>query len=109
MNVLVITLYPLIRALSDRSAAKDTIDRIQRTDLLVLDDLCMISESNCNTDRLFEIIDARYRCGKPMIVTTNINMASTEKYSLNMRRIYDRLKEHCRCVMIDGKSRRRQC
>ncbi|MGN1340504.1 MAG: ATP-binding protein [Oscillospiraceae bacterium] len=104
----VTTLPPLIRALSDRVSAKETIERIQRIDLLVLDDLGANSPNDYTTDKMFEIVDARYRCGKPFIVTTNLSADDTQYPSLAMRRIFDRLNERCRTVVVDGESRRKK-
>lgn len=106
-SVWVTTLQPLVRALTDRVSANETIERIQSVDLLVLDDMGTTAQNDFTTDKLFEIVDARYRCGKPLIVTTNIHPGDMENCSLGMRRIFDRLKERCRSVVVDGKSRRR--
>ena len=103
----VTTLPPLIRALSDRVTARETLERIQSVDLLVLDDLGATSHSDYTTDKLFEIVDARYRCAKPFIVTTNLSPDDTRHTSLAMRRIFDRLNERCRTVVVDGQSRRK--
>lgn len=103
----VTTLHPLIRALSDRVSARETIDRIQSVDLLVLDDFGSTAQNDYTTDKLFEIVDARYRCGKPLIITTNIQPKDMERCSLGMRRIFDRLRERCRNVVVDGGSRRK--
>lgn len=105
----VTTLQPLIRELSDRVSAKETLDRIQKVDLLVLDDLGSTAQNDYTMDRLFEIVDARYRSGKPMIVTTNLNPDEARQMSLGMRRIFDRLTQRCKSVVVDGESRRRAC
>ena len=102
-------LQPLIRALCDRVSARETIERIQSVDLLVLDDFGSTAHNDFTTDKLFEIVDARYRCGKPLIVTTNIQPKDMENCSLGMRRIFDRLRERCRNVVVNGESRRKTC
>ena len=78
-------------------------------DLLVLDDLGSTALNDFTTDKLFEIVDERYRSGKPLIVTTNLNPDEAWKSSIGMRRIFDRLRERCRHVVVDGESRRRAC
>ena len=105
----VTTLQPLIRALYDYDCANKTIDRIQKVDLLVLDDLGATALNDYTMDRLFEIVDARYRSGKPMIVTTNLNPDEARNMNLGMRRIFDRLIERCKSVVVDGESRRKAC
>lgn len=105
----VTTLQPLIRALYDYDSANKTLDRIQSVDLLVLDDLGATAQNDYTMDRLFEIVDARYRSGKPMIVTTNLNPDEARNMNLGMRRIFDRLIERCKSVVVDGESRRKAC
>lgn len=102
----VTTLPPLMRALTDRISARETIERIQSIDLLVLDDLGACAQNDFTNDKLFEIVDARYRCAKPFIVTTNLSADDTRNSSLAMRRIFDRFNERCRTVVVDGQSRR---
>lgn len=105
----VTTLQPLIRALYDYDSANKTIDRIRKVDLLVLDDLGATAQNDYTMDRLFEIVDARYRSGKPMIVTTNLNPDEARNMNLGMRRIFDRLTQRCKSVVVDGESRRKAC
>lgn len=103
----VTTLQPLVRALCSYESAEKILKRIRDVDLLVLDDLGSTALNEFTTDKLFEIVDERYRSGKPLIVTTNLNPDEAWKSSIGMRRIFDRLRERCRHVVVDGESRRR--
>ena len=100
---------------AERAEARRTNTRTLQTilqgsfDLLVLDDLGSTALNDFTTDKLFEIVDERYRSGKPLIVTTNLNPDEAWKSSIGMRRIFDRLRERCRLVVVDGESRRRAC
>ena len=100
---------------AERAEARRTNTRTLQTilqgsfDLLVLDDLGSTALNDFTTDKLFEIVDERYRSGKPLIVTTNLNPDEAWKSSIGMRRIFDRLRERCRHVVVDGESRRRAC
>ncbi len=105
----VTTLQPLVRALCSYESAEKILKRIRDVDLLVLDDLGSTALNEFTTDKLFEIVDERYRSGKPLIVTTNLNPDEAWKSSIGMRRIFDRLRERCRHVVVDGESRRRAC
>ena len=64
---------------AERAEARRTNTRTLQTilqgsfDLLVLDDLGSTALNDFTTDKLFEIVDERYRSGKPLIVTTNLN------------------------------------
>lgn len=105
----VTTLQPLVRALCSYESAEKILKRIRDVDLLVLDDLGSTALNEFTTDKLFEIVDERYRSGKPLIVTTNLNPDDAWKSNIGMRRIFDRLRERCRHVVVDGESRRRAC
>ncbi len=48
-------------------------DAITRADLLVLDDLGAQSDTNWATEKLYQIVDYRYRHRLPLMVTTNVN------------------------------------
>ena len=73
----------------------------------MLDDLGSTALNDYTTDKIFEIVDERYRSGKPLIVTTNLNPDEAWKSGIGMRRIFDRLRERCRSVVVDGESRRK--
>lgn len=105
----VTTLQPLVRALCSYESAEKILAKIRKVDLLVLDDLGSTALNDYTTDKIFEIVDERYRSGKPLIVTTNLNPDEAWKSSIGMRRIFDRLRERCRHVVMDGESRRKAC
>ena len=105
----VTTLQPLVRALCSYESAEKILKRIRDVGLLVLDDLGSTALNDFTTDKLFEIVDERYRSGKPLIVTTNLNPDDAWKSNIGMRRIFDRLRERCRNVVMDGESRRKAC
>ncbi len=67
------------------------------------------ADRNAASFKIFEIVDERYRSGKPLIVTTNLNPDDAWKSNIGMRRIFDSLKERCRNVVMDGESRRKAC
>lgn len=106
-SALVTALQPLIRELRNYDTAEQALRRIRQVDLLVLDDLGSTALNDYTTDKIFEIVDERYRSGKPLIVTTNLNPDEAWKSSIGMRRIFDRLRERCRQVVVDGESRRK--
>lgn len=84
------------------------IDRLARKDLLIIDDLGVERDSEYMQEQVTNIIDARYKSGKPLIVTTNISIEEIKKpKDLTYRRMYDRLLEMCFPVKVEGKSRRR--
>lgn len=88
---------------------QEYIDSLNRYSLLILDDLGAERKSEFMQEMVFNIIDARYRAGLPLIVTTNLTMEEIKKpQEVGYSRIYDRILERCFPVEVSGSSRRRQ-
>lgn len=85
------------------------IDSLNRYSLLIIDDLGAERNTDYMVEQVFNIIDSRYRSGKPMIITTNLTADELKKpQSVEYARIYDRVLERCHPVEVSGLSRRRQ-
>ena len=86
------------------------LDKMSRYDLLVIDDLGVERDTSYSVEQVFNVIDARSRTGKPLIVTTNLSLADLQKPpSLGYARIYDRILEMCPIrLKLTGSSRRTQ-
>lgn len=83
------------------------LDDFNRLDLLVIDDLAAERDTSYMNEMIFNIIDSRYRSGKPLIVTTNLTQAElTAPCSVDKERIYSRLLEMCVPVEVKGADRR---
>lgn len=61
--------------------------------LLILDDFSMERDTQYMNEVIFNVIDTRYRAGKPLIITTNIK--PTLNTDLTHQRIYSRISEMC--------------
>lgn len=85
------------------------LDNLNKFDLLVLDDLAAERSTEYMQEIVYNVIDARYRAGLPMIITTNLSM-ETIKNPTNAtdNRIYDRILEKCFPVEVKGASHRRK-
>lgn len=79
--------------------------------LLVLDDLGKEKPSEWVEETLYEIINARYVRGLPVIITTNVGLKAVEsRYQWNGEAIASRLFEMCRGAHVGGADyRRRKC
>ena len=83
-------------------------DKISRAHLLILDDFGVERDTEFSIEQVYEIINARYKTGKPLIVTTNLSMQQLRDEPLiGRRRIYDRVIEKCVPLMVKGESRRK--
>ena len=79
------------------------IDEMVKSSLLIIDDLGIERNTEYATEQVYNVIDARYRSGKPMIITTNIGIDDLRNpKDLAHKRIYDRILEKCVPVLIDG-------
>lgn len=87
---------------------QEYIDSLNRYDLLIIDDLGAERQSEFMREMVFNIIDSRYRSGRPFIITTNLTADELKKpQDVSYQRIYDRILERCFPVKVDGVSRRR--
>lgn len=85
------------------------IDSLRNFSLLVLDDLGAERQTDFVQEQIYNIIEARYRSGLPLIITSNITPEQLRECdSIKYARTYDRLKEMCHPVVIEGESRRRR-
>ena len=88
---------------------QEYIDSLNNYHLLVVDDLGVERQTEFMREMVYNIIDARYRAGLPMIVTTNMSIEEIKKPSdISNSRIYDRIIERCFPVEVSGGSRRRK-
>lgn len=84
------------------------IDSLNNYSLLVIDDLGAERKSEYMQEIVFNIIDARYRAGLPMIITTNLTIEEIKKPAeIGNARIYDRVLEICHPIKVAGESHRR--
>nr|UWD63390.1 MAG: AFG1-like ATPase [Bacteriophage sp.] len=85
------------------------LDDFNRLDLLVIDDLAAERDTAYMNEMIFNIIDSRYRCGKPLIVTTNLSKGDlTNPSGIERQRTYSRLFEMCFPVEVARADRRRR-
>lgn len=90
------------------SGRQSYIDSLNKFSLLVIDDLGAERKSEYMQEIVFNIIDARYRAGLPLIITTNLTMHEIkEPAEIGNARIYDRVLEICHPIRVAGESHRR--
>lgn len=88
---------------------QDYIDKLNRFDLLVIDDLSAERDTEYMNEIIFSIIDSRYRAGLPLIVTTNMTAEEIKNPAdIRKQRTYSRLLEMTIPIEVSGADRRRQ-
>lgn len=84
------------------------ISRLNQTKLLIIDDLGAERGSDFTLEKVYNIIDSRYRARKPVILTTNLGLEEMKKTTdIRYSRIYDRIFEVCYPMQFTGKSWRK--
>lgn len=85
------------------------LDDLNRLDLLVIDDLSAERDTSFMSEMVFNVIDARYRSGKPLIVTSNLTSEELMRpNNIDKQRIYSRVLEMCFPVEVKGVDRRKK-
>lgn len=83
------------------------LDNLNRFDLLVIDDLGAERDSEFTWEKVMNVIDARYRAGLPIIITTNLMPKEIyDPSDIRRQRVFSRLKEMCICLEVKGADRR---
>ncbi|MBD5464130.1 MAG: ATP-binding protein [Lachnospiraceae bacterium] len=81
------------------------MNRLNDVSLLIIDDLGTERSTDYALEKVYNIIDSRYRAGKPLILTTNMTVNEMqENTDIRYKRIYDRIFEMCFPVRIAGRS-----
>ena len=107
--VLVTNFARIINTLQSTFEKQEYIDSFNRFSLIVIDDLSAERDTSFAKEQVFNVIDARYRAGLPMIITTNLSIDKIKKPDdIENGRIYDRILEKCFPIEVSGQSRRRK-
>jgi DNA replication protein DnaC len=118
--VMAISIIKLLAAIKDsfenhgELGESDVLNTVRDASLLVLDDLGVEYKTAWAYEKLYAIIDTRYRVGKPTIITTNLtldalreNLATVDlktKTRDPSERIFSRISEMCVFHEIKGAS-----
>ena len=111
-NLIPVFATSIVKILQSKfSMSPDNFDsltsKINAADMLIIDDLGAERSTEYAVETVYNIIDCRYRVGKPMIVTTNLSLDEMKNCpDVKCRRIYDRIFEVCYPIHFDGKSLR---
>ena len=85
------------------------ISNLCRYPLLIIDDFGMERGTEYGLEQVYNVIDSRYRSGKPLIVTTNLSLDELNNPpDTAHKRIYDRVTEMCTPVCFSGVNFRRE-
>lgn len=84
------------------------IGRLNRAKLLIIDDLGAERGTDFALEKVYDIVDSRYRAKLPVILTTNLSMDELKQATdIRYTRIYDRIFELCYPLEFVGRSWRK--
>lgn len=84
------------------------IAQLNRAKLLIIDDLGAERSSEYALERVYNVVDSRYRAKLPMLLTTNVELKEMQNaIDIRYKRIYDRIFEVCYPVRFSGISFRK--
>ena len=84
------------------------IARLNRAKLVIIDDLGAERGTDYGLEKVYDIVDSRYRAKLPMLLTTNLELTEMKNTAdRRYRRIYDRIFEVCYPVEFAGPSFRK--
>ena len=85
------------------------LDRLNKHSLLIIDDLGIERGTEYALEQVYNVIDTRYKSGKPLIVTTNLTLDELKAPTdIPHKRIYDRVLGMCVPVMFNGVNFRKE-
>lgn len=91
----------------DRAAYYENL--LNSVSLLIIDDLGAERNTDYALEKVYGIIDNRYRAKKPLILTTNLTLAQMQAANdIRYERIYDRVFEMCYPLEFSGVSWRKR-
>ena len=107
-----VVMFSLVQAIKNIESKKmseaEIISLMNSAQLVIIDDLGAERDSSFAQEKVYSIIDSRYRKKLPMIVTTNITLEQMKKEcDPKFSRIYDRIFENCYPMQFTGDSWRR--
>ena len=85
------------------------LDRLNDHNLLIIDDLGIERGTEYALEQVYNVIDTRYKSGKPLIITTNLTLDELKAPAdIPHKRIYDRVLAMCVPVMFNGVNFRKE-
>lgn len=93
----------------DREREETFTNKLNSVKLLIIDDLGAERSTDYALEKVYGIIDNRYRAKKPLILTTNLTLRQMQEATdIRYARIYDRIFEMCYPMEFSGASWRKR-
>lgn len=87
----------------DRDQEERIISKLNRAKLVIFDDLGAERDTSFGIEKVYSIVDERYRKQLPMILTTNLTLDQMKtETDIRFSRIYDRIFETCYRYLLEN-------
>lgn len=107
-SVRFVTASQVEKRLWDAKSKSEVYGDLASCDLLILDDLGAERDSEYMDEIVFNILDDRLRSGKPMVITTNLNLTEMRNENrMQKQRIFSRLCERSAFFLCEQMDRRK--
>lgn len=100
------SLSEIERELWSAGNKNDVYEYIGKFDLLVLDDFSSERNTSYMQEIGFDVVNARYKSRKPLVITTNLSPADVRKSELAQQRVFSRVLDACIPFAVIGQDRR---
>ena len=108
VSVVMTSFIKILSKVGNTGVNEAIIQKLCRPKLLILDDLGAERATDYVVENVYNIIDSRYRSGKPLILTTNLSYGYMKNCEDGRyKRIYDRIFSMCYPVQFSGQSWRK--
>lgn len=110
-SVVMTSFVPILQQMQgfDQEREEPFTNRLNSVRLLIIDDLGAERSTDYALEKVYGIIDNRYRTRKPLILTTNLTLRQMQATSdIRYERIYDRVFEMCYPLEFKGVSWRKR-
>lgn len=105
----VMTSFTKILEILGTEKEESLIEKLENAKLVIFDDLGAERNTSYALEKVYNIIDGRYRSRLPMILTTNLTLQEMlDEEDVTYSRIYDRIFEVCYPTQFTGSSRRKE-
>lgn len=102
-SVIMTSFVKILQAIQFNSELEaQLLSKMCSASLLIIDDLGAERRTEYALEKVYNVVDSRYRAGRPLIVTTNLELESMQKEQDDKyQKIYDRIFEMCHPVKVD--------
>jgi DNA replication protein DnaC len=83
------------------------LNNLKSYDIVVFDDFGVERETEFNLEQMYQIVNARYLVGKPIIITTNMGNSAFSDANVEKQRIFSRIFEKADIIVVAGADRRK--